>query len=134
MGVKRDNVPFAGVHEGTESPKNRAKRRSHALRLVWTYLASSRKTHRRKKSKQRSKATLCGWSGLTEPKAEKPPAFRTVFPRLPLSPVSITDMMFSHMYKFPCDFLCIWLICFFPCNNLPFSRHLIYESIQKEGS
>ena len=25
MGVKRDNVPFAGVHEGTESPKNRAK-------------------------------------------------------------------------------------------------------------
>ena len=25
MGVKRDNVPFAGVHEGTESPKNVAK-------------------------------------------------------------------------------------------------------------
>ena len=25
MGVKRDDVPFAGVHEGTESPKNVAK-------------------------------------------------------------------------------------------------------------
>ena len=25
MGVKRDNVPFAGVNEGTESPKNVAK-------------------------------------------------------------------------------------------------------------
>ncbi len=25
MGVKRDNVPFAGVHEGTESPKKVAK-------------------------------------------------------------------------------------------------------------
>ena len=25
MGVKGDNVPFAGVHEGTESPKNVAK-------------------------------------------------------------------------------------------------------------
>ncbi len=25
MGVKRDNVPFAGVHEGTESPNKVAK-------------------------------------------------------------------------------------------------------------
>ena len=25
MGVKGDNVPFAGVHEGTESPKKVAK-------------------------------------------------------------------------------------------------------------
>ena len=42
MGVKGDNVLLAGVNEGTESPKNVAKRRSHALRLVWTYNASSR--------------------------------------------------------------------------------------------
>ena len=49
MGVKRDNVPFAGVHEGTESPKNKAKRRS----------------------------SLCGRSGLTEPKADQTTAGRT---------------------------------------------------------
>ena len=42
MGVKRDNVPFAGVNEGTESPNKVAKRRSHALRPFRTYYASSR--------------------------------------------------------------------------------------------
>lgn len=36
-GVKGDNVLLAGVHEGTESPKNVAKRRSYALRLSRTY-------------------------------------------------------------------------------------------------
>ena len=43
MGVKGDNVPFAGVHEGTESPKKVAKRRS----------------------------SLCGRSGLTDTQATR---------------------------------------------------------------
>ena len=43
MGVKRDNVPFAGGERGGRSPpKEVAKRRSHALRPVWTYFASSK--------------------------------------------------------------------------------------------
>ena len=34
MGVKRDNVPFAGVIEGTESPKNRAKQAKRCFAAV----------------------------------------------------------------------------------------------------
>ncbi len=34
MGVKRDNVPFAGVNEGTESPKNRAKQAKRCFAAV----------------------------------------------------------------------------------------------------
>ena len=37
MGVKGDVILLAGVNEGTESPNKVAKRRSYALRLVWTY-------------------------------------------------------------------------------------------------
>ena len=38
MGVKGDNVLLAGGERGGRSPpKEVAKRRSYALRLVWTY-------------------------------------------------------------------------------------------------
>ena len=46
MGVKRDNVPFAGVHEGTESPKKVAKaaKRTFAAGLDLLSLKQSKLT------------------------------------------------------------------------------------------
>ena len=69
MGVKRDNVPFAGVNEGTESPNKvvkRAKLRFTAgLDLLTLKQENVTPEH---KTKQSKRSDLCDRPGLTAPK------------------------------------------------------------------
>ena len=49
MGVKRDNVPFAGVHEGTESPNKAAKAAKRTFAAGLDLLTLKQKTQRHNK-------------------------------------------------------------------------------------
>ena len=57
MGVKRDNVPFAGVNEGTESPKKSAKaaKRTFAAGLDLLHLKPENPPAAHKKARKAAK-------------------------------------------------------------------------------
>ena len=64
MGVKRDNVPFAGVYEGTESPNKVAKAAKRTFAAVPDLLSlkPSKPPAFHKKPSKASEATLCSRS------------------------------------------------------------------------
>ena len=73
MGVKRDNVPFAGVNEGTESPDKAAKaaKRTFAAGLDLQTLKQS-KLPPEKRSKQSSEAPFASAPDLLPLKPKNP--------------------------------------------------------------
>ncbi|MBR6243354.1 MAG: hypothetical protein IKQ90_07665, partial [Ruminococcus sp.] len=72
MGVKGDNVLLAGGERGGRSPpKEVAKRRSYALRLVWTYFTSRSTNYRRNKRNAASQFVRNNSAGRSACKAKR---------------------------------------------------------------